>query len=540
MIKAELIHNPYLLTTEVKFNNQGPKINCQIEKYEHKPLKDWVKKVPGIFYDEMNGYDFDFYFTGTAPDFAEIIAAFKSEGVKPEQVRLFHKNEIEDSETKSAEIDALLEWLRQHPNRKFDFDEFWQRNEELFEGAYPYIVIGGDIPDEIGIPISAESISRAEELAQIDLSGTPIIFFIEERKRRQFRSNLNMLLRRKDVRQEQLFFIIDPAMNTEQVTRVISDLGVINPQVVERYDADEILSYIRNYPVTGYVRDAIKLFEDVVKQINEVLEVENRESEVTNAGIHEQIDGLEKELAKLKEADEFFVQRDNYVMPYQFSTARQELEDTLARWKNRKTKIVGEYEALTAASDYSDYIGRAMTAFYTSVENAYLSAGKTISEDFSVVYANAGVDTAYMPEGIMLGIPQGIVIPDLKTEFYKLKEITYEEARNDFFGLFKKAPDENSEPVQVVTSYLDQWRSRAAEIVLPAVGQLIDRYFAELLRYYDDMAEDYHKHLVKLIGEKTGEKETVSSHLSDDEKRLQEDNDWLSEVKDQLQNIERG
>ena len=79
-----------------------------------------------------------------------------------------------------------------------------------------------------------------------------------------------------------------------------------------------------------------------------------------------------------------------------------------------------------------------------------------------------------------------------------------------------------------------------AEIVLPAVDQLIDRYFAELLRYYDDMAEDYHKHLVKLIGEKTREKETVSSHLSDDEKRLQEDNDWLSEVKDQLQNIERG
>ena len=540
MIKAELIHNPYLLTTEVKFNNQGPKINCQIEKYEHKPLKDWVKKVPGIFYDEMNGYDFDFYFTGTAPDFDEIIAAFRAEGVTPEQVRLFHKNEIEDSETKSAEIDALLEWLRQHPNRKFNFDEFWQKNEELFEGAYPYIVIGGDAPGDIGIPISAESITRAEELAQINLSGTPIIFFIEERKRRQVRANLNMLLRRKDVRQEQLFFIIDPAMNTEQVTRVIYDLGVVNPQVVDRYDADEILSYIRNYPVTGYVRDAIKLFEDVVGKIGNVLEEENKESEVTNAGIHYQIDGLEKDIAKLKEADEFFVQRDNYAMPYQFSTARQELADSLSRWKNRKTKIVGEYEALNAANDYSDYIDKAMTFFYSALENAYISSGKTIFEDFSVVYANAGVDTSYQPNGIQLGVPDGIVLPDLRTEFYKLKEITYEEARNDFFGLFKKAPEENSEPVQVVTSYLDQWRSRAAEIVLPEIGSLIDSYFAELLRYYDDMAEDYHMHLVQLIAEKTREKETVSSHLSDDEKRLQEDNDWLSEVKDQLQNIERG
>ena len=37
-IKAELNHNPYLLSTEVKFNGQEPKINCQIEKYEKKPL----------------------------------------------------------------------------------------------------------------------------------------------------------------------------------------------------------------------------------------------------------------------------------------------------------------------------------------------------------------------------------------------------------------------------------------------------------------------------------------------------------------------
>ena len=40
MISAELQHNPYLLETEVKFNGQSPKINCQIEKYENKLLVD--------------------------------------------------------------------------------------------------------------------------------------------------------------------------------------------------------------------------------------------------------------------------------------------------------------------------------------------------------------------------------------------------------------------------------------------------------------------------------------------------------------------
>ena len=187
MIKAELIHNPYLLSTEVRFNEQEPKINCQIEKYENMPLKDWVDKVPDIFYDKMNGYDFDLYCTGTVPDFNEIKAAFEAAGVSPKQVRLFHKNEIEDSETKSAEIDALLEWLKQHPNRKFNYDEFLQRNEELFEGSYPYILIGRDAPEIMPMSISPESIDSAMELINTNLSGTPILFYIDEAKRKKMR-----------------------------------------------------------------------------------------------------------------------------------------------------------------------------------------------------------------------------------------------------------------------------------------------------------------------------------------------------------------
>ena len=49
-------HNPYLLETDVKFNGQSSKINSQIEKFENQLLSDWIKNVPRIFYDEMNGY----------------------------------------------------------------------------------------------------------------------------------------------------------------------------------------------------------------------------------------------------------------------------------------------------------------------------------------------------------------------------------------------------------------------------------------------------------------------------------------------------
>ncbi|MGL4953199.1 MAG: hypothetical protein ACRC5Q_05290, partial [Culicoidibacterales bacterium] len=73
MVKAELSHNPYILETKVKFNNQPPKINSLIEKYEQKNLHTWIDKIPTIFYQEMNGYDFEFDFSGTETDFQAVV-----------------------------------------------------------------------------------------------------------------------------------------------------------------------------------------------------------------------------------------------------------------------------------------------------------------------------------------------------------------------------------------------------------------------------------------------------------------------------------
>ena len=86
MVNTELQHNPYLLETEVKFNGQEPKINSQIEKFENKLLADWVRDIPRMFYDEMNGYDFDLFFSGTEYDFQKLQQIFISLGVTPDQV----------------------------------------------------------------------------------------------------------------------------------------------------------------------------------------------------------------------------------------------------------------------------------------------------------------------------------------------------------------------------------------------------------------------------------------------------------------------
>ena len=142
-ITAELSHNPYLLNTFVKFNGQSPKINSQIEKYEKLPLKDWVHLVPDIFYNEMNGYDFTLYFTGTKTDYEEVKKAFLAKGIKEKEVCVTFKNEIEDVYTKGSEIAGLVMWLRLNRNRRFDIDKFWENKSNLFERSCPFIIIKG-------------------------------------------------------------------------------------------------------------------------------------------------------------------------------------------------------------------------------------------------------------------------------------------------------------------------------------------------------------------------------------------------------------
>lgn len=164
MVYAELMHNPYLLKTKVCFNGQAPKINSQIEKYENQTLKNWVNLVPGIFYDEMNGYDFDLYFTGTGSDFEEIQQAFKKAGVTTEEVRLFFKNELEDAETKSREIDTLLSWMKNRRNRRFDWEKFRDANKEFFDSRYSCVVIGEPAPESDNKDIVIENVKSEEEL----------------------------------------------------------------------------------------------------------------------------------------------------------------------------------------------------------------------------------------------------------------------------------------------------------------------------------------------------------------------------------------
>ena len=70
MIKADLSYNPYLNETIIHFNAKEPRINSLVEKYQDKMLQEWICKLPFIFRNEMNGYNFELDFSGTTLDYA--------------------------------------------------------------------------------------------------------------------------------------------------------------------------------------------------------------------------------------------------------------------------------------------------------------------------------------------------------------------------------------------------------------------------------------------------------------------------------------
>lgn len=541
MINAELNHNPYLLQTQVKFNGQSPRINCQVEKYQNKTLKDWIEKVPQIFHDEMNGYDFDLYFTGTKSDYENLCDTFLQAEISQEMVRLFHKNELEDAETKSQYIDSLIQWLRENPNRKFDFNVFYSDNTDLFEGAYPYIIINGSATESIHSQVSMELIKNINELQNAVLTNTPILFFIDPKLTKEFRKDLMQVLKRKDVKQNQLFFMIHPQLNADQIERVIIDLGVEKPQIVTSYDSDEVLNFLCDYPITEFVRESIIIFEEIIGNLSEVLDSENKNSEIQNAEIHAVISDIESQISLLKEVDLSFTERDNLNAELLFSDSVRDLEDQIIKWKNRKIKVVGELDCDVAAADYNSDVDRFMSAFSSSVNDTYKLIAKEILSLFRKQYAKQGLELDFEPNDIELKDPVMYQPVSLIDELLSLKEVTYEEQKYDVMSLFRiSGTAELKEPLRVVTCYYSQWRKRTLEIIIPAAKSIVRKNAEQLCDYYNELAESFHKHLSEMIVMQESEKEKVLAQLSDDERKLQEDNDWLAEFKDKLVRIERG
>ncbi len=543
MIKAELSYNPYLMELGVKFNGQAPKINSMIEKYQNSPLHNWINKMPDIFYDEMNGYDFELDFSGTRTDCDDLRNAFDAAGVTKDQVSIFHKNELEDRVKKVERIEALLTWLSQHYNRKFDNTAFRETYKDLFDSYYSFVTFHGnglDLSKFDKKQISVENVESVEELKNTDLTNTPILFCINEETMRALSSNLMVLLKRADIIPEQLFFMIADDLQTENVSRIICDLGVDTPQIVSDVYDSQIKNYFDIYPVTDYAYQSILAFRREISNLEAVLEEENKQSELTGKEIHTQIETLEGNLRRLKSSDAMFLQRDNIEMPAGFKEAEDDFYQKIFEWRIRKIKINNEEEAIRVANELNEDSHKYYMDFCGKITELLEEAERHVFDVFKDWYGTAEYDSSYTPiKQLTNGVKRPIMLA-LNEEFLELKEEKYTLPKDDILGkLFKSTQVDDNVPVLERTYYYQSWREHVIETVKPMVEKFLEDNYSVLQKYYDHLADEYHSHITELINEQTAEKDEVASQLSEDEKQLQIDNDWLTEFSDQLKLIER-
>ncbi|RSK26538.1 hypothetical protein EJF36_06510 [Bacillus sp. HMF5848] len=557
MVKAELSYNPYLLETKVKFNGHEPKINSLVEKYQEGKLQAWITEIPAVFYNEMNGYNFDLDFSGTKADFEELEQAFVDSGVstKPEtkasgetapaDVRIFFKNELEDSRTKSKEIEDLLQWLNATPNRKFDNARFRSENSELFNEPFSYLLIqSSNIDTSVfdGLDLTLENANTVNELPK-DLTNTPILFNIDENTKAEFLNFLEIVQSRHDVNEKQLFFFIHPNLNKVQIERIIQDKGIARPQIVSAVNDKMVSDFLGMYPIADYVVESIKLFRKEFDSLSKILEVENEESRIQNADVHKQIDSLEESIQKLRVVNESFIQRDNLEIPSTLTVSKIVLHEKIQNWRKKKNKYNNDVEATHAASEYSADLSIYFKTFISEVNAIFDAEKDEIIRTFSTLYYFADAYDGFKSLVTNVFDFSRYYIHDLTNEFLSFREERMVEQPEDLFGLAKKLFDKQVEPrplVPEITYSISKWRDKASEISIPKAEEIIDAVSDALKIFYDDVARDYHEHLEKLITEKTLQKEERLDRLSDEERKLQKDNDWLAKFDDQLKKIERG
>ena len=129
---------------------------------------------------------------------------------------------------------------------------------------------------------------------------------------------------------------------------------------------------------------------------------------------------------------------------------------------------------------------------------------------------------------------------DIRNRGLEIKEENYVTHKDIFLGrFFKQSSISNPEPVLETVYYYQKWREHGIYVVKPYTDIIINKCITEIEAYFYSMSAVYKGHLQQLIEEKISEKNDLSSQLSEDEKHLQDDNDWVVQFTDKLKAIAR-
>ena len=520
MINAELSYNPYLMETKIRFNGQPPRINSLVEKYQNMSLQSWISRIPKIFYDEMNGYYFELDFTGTELDYEVLCNTFKKAGITNEIVPIVHKQCLEDRITKQNEMEKLLGWLEANPNNRFDYDAFRAENSELFDGGYSYIYLHGrGLDDAIlkDMNVSVEHVEKVEEL-----------------------NELAYFKARKDVTEEQLFFSIGGTLDKMTIERVIRDLGIASPKVVETPADLAVRRYIEVYPITDYIRNSLNVLRLAANDIGEDLERDNEESIIKNREIHEKINSINNTLDNLGKAREFYREYPDSVPGGYMTEMEEELLKKINDWRGKKIKINKFEEAVPAAGEFERDTKKLVLTYGNKIKTNMDEQLTGLRNDFETEYKNIQFDD-FEPETKLLELPEIGIVESFAQKLLEFKEEKYMAAKEDLIGMFFKARQgDEKEMVLETTYYYKNWRDYVSELVKKVADAYEDKLKLIYKGYLTCLRDEYVQHIEMAIEQETLKRSEVESQLSEDEKLLRDDNLWLAKFNEQRVAIERG
>lgn len=539
MVKVELSYNPYLSETKILFNGKEPHINSLVEKYKDCRLEDWIQLLPHIFCDEMNGYDFEVVFSGTDLDFKELKHVFHEQGISENSVCFSQKKILEDRETKESEINALFKWLEENRNRSFDFTKFKQENNDLFNENFQIVILHHDgvtIPDLTVNNASIVSVNKINELENADLTDIPFVYAINEASAAYLPADMKILLSRHDIKQQQMFFLPDKTVSKDMVIRVLQDIGVPEPTIISSLNDESLRRYFLIYPFTNSLRDAINTIDKTVQKLTDEQNKQKSDNEKSNEQVYKKIESLQNILNNLRQAYETFEDQESLKQPDSWQDLQDEMDNRIRQWKARKIKTTNDNEATKLAKEFSQLAQESFEDFIEKFKSDVNSFVEQTSDEFIKMYESGDEDLDYRPVLPAFEVPQQDSIPDISNNLMNLKVSDAVEQKPTFFKPVNKG---TNNLILINSYYFDTWREYATKILNQKASDLIAQTFQSVQTYAETMIQAYQEHLQSLINIYNREKDKVSSQLSDDERKFQDDIRWLSTFSKKLEIIEK-
>lgn len=555
MIRAEISYNPYLLETKVMFNNQPPKMNSRVNKFTGAKLQSWLNELPGIFRDEMNGYNFELLFSGTVADFEELKDSFRSQkvNVDPEDgnqfsrktedaVQIVLKNELEGSEVKALEVEKLNEWLESNHNRRFNAEIFMRRNAELFSDPFVVLLVGNGVSEKDsidGFEVSVQNVKKLSELPS-DISDTPIIVMVDADMFNEFDQFLNRILNVPTITKEQLFFIVSDDVDSLRVKNEIIDSGIDTPNIITSYDDAKLVKYFSTFSLVTYIAESISEYELSLARVEEGLVRDTKQQELQNKPVFERIDQIESDIINAEFAKESIEQRDNWQSPNEFKLALYDFLDRVMAWKKRTVKLTSE-QAEEGAAEFREALIGFFDLFKARIEAAVDLESKTINSKLTSLFEDAEL-VGIQPKPVQVGDFdfETIEIPDFTNYLLNLKRVDWVREHNDIFQFVKDVMGSSDAEMVRKESYpLQEWREYAVTNTAPSLDTVINMADQVLSNYYEDLSATYLTAIEEGLKRLEQHKAKVVADLSSEAQRIQEDNDWVSDFQGRLNVLKR-